>query len=157
MKTEWRVASGEWRVAEGQAPPAWRAALATRRSPAFVLLELLLAVTIFAVGVISLGQCVENCLRAEVARVEDQRARLALENEMLKLQAAAAPLEKEKSTELKDMFAGITIKQTSKELEFKNEKDQTLSGLREVRLDATWESGGEKQTKTVSFYVYRTR
>src|SRR5258707_1385616 len=48
----------------------------------FVLLEALVAVAIFAIGVIALGRCVSNCLAAERLRFEDARSRQVLENRL---------------------------------------------------------------------------
>ena len=45
-----------------------------------MLLEAMLAVAIFAIGVITLGRCVSNCIAAERLVQEDALARRALEN-----------------------------------------------------------------------------
>jgi hypothetical protein len=119
----------------------------------FVLLEIMLAVAIFAIGVIGLGWSVNNCLTAEVAKKDDQRAVQALRNRETEIQRGSVLPSEEQTTELEGVFAGITIKQTRTPLNLKNENDAILSGLNQIDLEATWESGGEPQSKKLSFYM----
>ena len=126
-------------------------------SAAFVLLEVMLGMMIFAIGVLALGRCVNNCLAAEGARKDDQRARLALENRMAQIEAGEVLTEKPLSDKLEGMFDGLTLKQTRAPLNFQNEKKEALDGLYEVSLEVDWTSGGEPQAKTLSLYVLRSR
>ena len=117
----------------------------------------MLGVAIFAVGVIALGACVNNCLSAEAARTQDQTARLVLANRMAEIEAGAVILEDVKTEKLKGAFEGITLKQMRKPLEKQNEDKQDLRGLYIVSLEASWMNGRQPQLKTLSFYVLRTR
>lgn len=126
-----------------------------KTSRAFVLLEVMLGVAIFAIGVISLGRCVNNCLTAETARSEDQRARLVLENLMAQIEAGETPIDQPKTTELEGAFAGMTLTQSRTPLKENNEKKQELTGLYSVELEVTWKVGREPQSKKLSFYVLR--
>lgn len=128
-----------------------------RETVAFVLLEVMLGVMIFSVGVLALGRCVNNCLAAEGARRDDQRARLALENRMAQIETGEVLTEKNLSDKLEGMFTGMTLKQSRKPLHLKNEKDEDLPGLYEVSLEVDWQSGGEPQAKTLTLYVLRAR
>lgn len=123
----------------------------------FVLLEAMLGVAIFAIGVIALGQCVNACLAAEAARTQDQTARLVLSNRMAEIEAGAVVLEDAKTEKLKGPFEGISLKQTRKALNKKNENDQELVGLQIVTLEASWSNGRQEQAKDLSFYVLRTK
>jgi hypothetical protein len=125
------------------------------RSRAFILFEAMLAVTIFSLAVLGLGKCVQNCLRAELLKEEDIRARRCLANRMAEVEAQAVNLNKGETTEdLKDAFAGMTLKQKRVEVKRKNEKGQNIAGLFLVTLDLSWKSRGETQTRTLQFYVY---
>lgn len=124
---------------------------------AFVLLEVMLGVAIFAIGVIALGRCVNNCLTAEHLRADDQRARLALENRMAEIELGEVDVDATKSEELEGAFAGLTLKQTRTPLDAKNEKDVVLTGLYNVELEVDWTSGNEPQSKTLSFYELRSK
>jgi hypothetical protein len=55
------------------------------------------------------------------------------------------------------LFAGMTMKQSRRPLNAKNEKNEPLSGLYEVEIEADWTSGSEPQSKKLSFYVLRSR
>ena len=114
----------------------------------------MLAVGIFAMGVIALGWSVNNCLTALSAKKDDQRARMALENRMAEIEMGSVQVAEPKTEELKGFFSRITLKQSRKPLELQNEKKEPLSGLFQVTLEASWENGDEPQTKTVTFFMF---
>jgi Tfp pilus assembly protein PilV len=123
---------------------------------AFALLESMFGVAIFAIGVLALGACVNNCMTAERVNAEDQRARLALQNRMSELQSGATEIKDSSTEEMTGMFAGITLKETRTLLKAKNEKDQDLPGLMRIDLEADWRSGSRQESKQLFFYVLRT-
>ncbi len=118
----------------------------------FVLLEVMLAVAIFSVGVIALGQCVNNCIVAEIARTSDQKARLALENRVAELRAGAVDAAAAASEKMTGMFDGITLTQARVPLEQKNENGEAIVGLFVNTVTASWVADGEPQAKSVTFY-----
>lgn len=128
-----------------------------QKTRAFVLLEIMLGVMIFAMGVLAIGQCVNNCLTAETIRNDDQRARLALQNRMAEIEAGAVETQKVKTDKLEGMFEGMTLKQSRHALKEQNEKGLDLNGLYEMDLEVDWTSGGEPQAKQLSFYVLRAK
>ena len=117
----------------------------------------MIGVAVFAVGVMSLATCVDNCLRAETAKAADQRARLALENRMAEIEAGAISVAKPGSDALKGLFKGITLKQSRTALKFKNEKNEALTGLYVVNLEAVWKDGQREQSKALNFYVFQPK
>ncbi len=123
------------------------------RRHSFVLLEAMLAVAIFALGVITLGRCVSFCLAAEQFKVEDQRARRVLQNRMAEVEAGVIPLDKAITEDLKEPFAGMKLEQTTRALKKINERKEELTGLLAVNLRVSWKSGGEEQSKELIFYV----
>lgn len=122
------------------------------RPPAFILLETILAVAIFSIGVVALGSCVENCLMADMAKEQENRARRALENETALVQSGAKPLADSSVEELKGMFYGMTMKMTRTPLKEKNEKNQEIIGIYAVKLQVSWKIGDEKQSREIEFY-----
>jgi len=115
----------------------------------------MIGVAVFAIGVLALGACVNNCLISERANVEDQRARLALENRMREIESGATPITDSKAEALEGMFTGITMKEKRTNLDAKNEKNQRLTGLMRIDLEADWKAGGRGESKEIFFYVVR--
>ena len=126
-------------------------------SSAFVLIEVMLGVMIFALGVLALGKCVSNCIGAETARQETERARLALENRMAEVEAGEIPTDKARSDDLGDGFPGMTLRQSRHPIAAKDEKNNPITGLYEVDLEVDWTSANEPQSRTISFYVLRSQ
>ena len=124
---------------------------------AFVLIEVMLGVMIFAIGVIALGKCVDNCITTESVRQETERARLALENRMAEVEAGEIPTDKDLSDDLGDSFPGMTMKQARHPVVAKNEKGDMIQGLYEMDLEVDWTSENQPQSRQISFYVLRSR
>ena len=120
----------------------------------FVLLEAMLAVAIFALGVITLGRCVSNCVAAERLKAEDVRARRVLENRVAEIEAEAVQTSNSSEEKLKGPFEGMTLKQKRVILKKKNEKKVEMTGLFAVTLEVTWMSGHETQSRQLTFYVH---
>ena len=118
----------------------------------FILMETILAVAIFSIGIIALGHCVDNCVRADMAKEQDNRARRALENEMALVQSGAKPLAETKVEELKGMFEGMILRTTRTPIKEKNEKNQEIIGIYTVRLELSWKDGSERQSREIEFY-----
>ena len=128
----------------------------TRRG-GFLLLETMIGVMVFAIGVLSLAQCVSRCLDVENAKVTDERARMALENRMAEIEAGSVFFETGKEEKLKGMFQGITLNQTRTPLHFVEANKQELAGLYQIQLEALWEEPSGVQSKVLTFYVYAPR
>jgi hypothetical protein len=121
------------------------------RRRSFVLLEAMLAVAIFAIGVITLGRCVSNCLAAEQLKVEDVRVRRVLQNRMAEIESGAVLVTRPITEDLKGPYAGLKLEQTASPVRKTNEKREELTGLLEVHLRVS--SSGGTQSRELSFYV----
>src|SRR5947199_10448278 len=91
--------------------PARRMHLRARLRCAFALYEVLLGVAIFAVGVISLGRAVENCLNASTISAEENVVRQILSDRMAQVQAASAVPEAEKKFKIKTSYGRVILSQ----------------------------------------------
>ena len=120
----------------------------------FVLLEAMIAVAVFSIGVLALGRCVQNCIVAERAKVEDEHARRFLMNRMAEIEQGSVVLQDKATEELKGAFAGMVLKTTRVPLKKKNENKQELFGLFGVTLELAWKSNGQDQLKDLTFYVF---
>src|SRR3954469_22948950 len=89
----------------------------------YALLEAMLAVAIFALGVLGLGRCISQGLVVERFEVEDARIYRLLENRAAEIEAAAVP-----PTESKEKIAGInggvTLSQTRQDVHKNDEHGQ---------------------------------
>jgi type II secretory pathway pseudopilin PulG len=122
----------------------------------FILLETMIGVAIFAVGVLALARGVTNTLSAQIAKNDLERARLALQNRIAEVQAGAVQVNEDASSEeLTGAFEGITMTQQRRPVELQNEKNEPLLGIYEISVVATWNTAGEKQSREVSFYALR--
>lgn len=128
------------------------------RRSGFLLLEILLATAIFTLGVLALGRCLTTCLQAQGIRAQEERARLALENAMVEIQASPVLPDENHHEKLKGMFTGITLVERRRTVDVKNEKGVAMSDLHEITLTAQWtSSGGQAQSRTVAFDLLRGR
>ena len=125
-----------------------------RPTGGFLLLETILAVAIFAGGVLAIGWCVQNCLRAERFRREEGLAQRALANYMVQIETDALPLTDKMTEQLKGAWTGMTMTITREPLEIQNEKEQQLFGLYKVSMELSWKSGGDTITRGLWFYIY---
>jgi type II secretion system protein I len=127
-----------------------------RRIGGFMLLEVVIAVAIFTLGVLALGRCMGNCLETQNVIAQEGRARMALENEMVEVQANPSLPDQKSSKELDGMFTGITMSESRKTLDLKNEKGVGMPNLHEITLTARWKSRiGGVQTRSVVFDLLR--
>jgi Tfp pilus assembly protein PilV len=125
--------------------PAW----------AFALYEVLLGVTIFAVGVLVLGRSIENCLNATAINEEENRVRQALGNRMAEIQASPGVPAPTHETKVDTGFGMVRLKEKTVPAGLKNDKNVELYGINKVTLTAEWSRGNVAQTQQLVFYVYR--
>ena len=129
--------------------------LVTSSRSGFALYEVLLGVTIFVVGVLTLGRSVENCLNATVISAEEDRVRQILSNRMAEIQVTPGPPDAKKSFKVDSGYGEVQLIQKSVPAGLKGEKDTELGGISRVTLSAEWTRGGAAQVKRLEFYVYR--
>jgi hypothetical protein len=126
----------------------------SRKRRGFLLLDAMLGVAIFALGVLSLGRCIQNLIRAEKFRREDGLAQRVLANYLTQIETEALPLADQMTEQLKGAWTGMTMNITREPLKLVNEKEQELFGLYRVKLDLSWKSGTEVIHRDLSFYFY---
>jgi hypothetical protein len=122
----------------------------------FALYEVLLGVTIFVVGTLTLGRAVENCMNATALSAQEDRVRQILGNRMAVIQATPGfPETKPPDEKVETGYGQVVVMQKSGPAGLKNEKDLELSGISRVTLTAEWKRGGITQSRKLEFYVYR--
>ena len=125
-----------------------------KKSGGFMLLEAMLAVTIFGLAVVGLSRCVQNCMRAERIRREESLAQRVLANYFAQIETEAIPLADKTTEQLKGAWEGMTMTITREQMKLQNEKEQELFGLYKVTLDVSWPEGRETIHRDLSFILY---
>jgi hypothetical protein len=124
---------------------------------AFALYEVLLGITIFALGVIALGHAVENCLNASTINAEEGVVRQILSNYMAEIQTAKAIPDEAKEFNVTTNYGPIKVVQKTAATQLTEPDNTLLSGIYLVSLTAQWQRGSVPQSKQIKFYVYRPR
>ena len=122
---------------------------------AFALYEVLLGITIFALGVIALGHAVENCLNASTINAEEDVVRQILSNQMAEIQAAQDVPDDAKEFKVDSNYGAIRVVQKTAAAEMTEPDNTLLNGIYLVTLTAQWQRGGILQSTQIRFYVYR--
>ena len=122
---------------------------------AFALYEVLIGLTIFVVGVLTLGRAVENCMGASALSTQEDRIRQILANRMAEIQATPGFPDATKEGEIDTGYGQVKLKQRAVPAGLKDEKDLEVPNINLVTLTAEWARGGIKQTRKLEFYVYR--
>ena len=121
----------------------------------FALYEVLLGVTIFAIGVVALGRAVENCINASALSAEESRVREVLWNRMAEIQTTPGNPDASKQTKIDSGYGKIVLIQKTTPANLTESDGNRLTGVNLVTLTAKWEKGGVTQSKQIEFYVYR--
>jgi Tfp pilus assembly protein PilV len=126
-----------------------------RRLLAFALYEVLLGVTVFVVGVLALGRSVENCINASTLSAEDGRVRQILSNRMAEIQATPGPPDSAKESKVDTGYGVVKLIQKTTPAQLTEDDGVELTGINLVTLKAEWFRGGQTQSESIQFYVYR--
>ena len=136
------------------------AATRIRRRPkskrAFALYEVLLGVAIFALGVISLGRAVQNCINASSISAEENVVRQILSDRMAVVQAASVVPDAEKEFKIDTSYGKVILTQKAASAALTEPDNTIITGINLVTLTARWQHAGVPQSKQIQFYVYRT-
>ena len=121
---------------------------------AFILMEAMIAVLMFSIGVLALGRCVDSCITAGQVKVEDERARRFLSNRMAEIEQGAVVMRDKETEELKGEFEGMSLRTTRVPMKKKNEDNKELFGLASITLELLWKTDGNEHSRELTFYVY---
>jgi Tfp pilus assembly protein PilV len=138
-----------------RAKVAYSNASALQRFDAFALYEVLLGVAIFAIGVVTLGRAVENCLNASTLSAEENVVQQILSNRMAEIQAARGVPDQAKEFKINSGYGPVKLIQKSASAELTEPNKTMLNGINLVTLIAQWQRGGVSQSRQIRFYVYR--
>jgi hypothetical protein len=112
----------------------------------------MLAVAIFALGVLGLGRCISQGLVVENLEVEDARVNRLLENRAAEIEVGAVSVT-ESQEKIAGINGGVLLSQTRQDVHKRDEHGQELANLSLVTLEAAWISHGERQSRSLNLYV----
>ena len=127
-----------------------------RSKYAFALYEVLLGVAIFALGVISLGRAVQNCINASSISAEENVVRQILSDRMAVVQAASVVPDAEKEFKINTGYGKVILTQKAAPAQLTEPDKTIITGINLVTLTARWQHAGIPQSKQIQFYVYRS-
>jgi Tfp pilus assembly protein PilV len=125
-----------------------------RSTIAFALYEVLIGVAIFAIGVLSLGRAVQNCVNASSLNAEEERVRQILSNRMAEIQVTPGFPDASKETKVNTGYGSVKLIQKTAPSGLK-EDNIDLAGITLVTLTVKWTRDGIDQSRSLQFYVYR--
>lgn len=128
----------------------------SRSKYAFALYEVLLGVAIFAIGVISLGRAVQNCLNATTISAQENVVRQIMSDRMAQVQAASAVPDAEKEFKINTNYGKVILTQKAAPAALTEPDNTIITGINLVTLTARWQHAGVPQSKQIQFYVYRS-
>jgi len=136
--------------------PSQRSALPCRLKASlkrgYILLELVIALSMFAIGVLGLARALNTSM--EVANIlnKDQRVRIGMRSFLEEVRRK--PLA-EMSTTFTDAASGVTYTSTAERIVLNTTRGGTLSDMYNLKITAAYSVGDEQREETVSVYVYK--
>ncbi|WP_395744589.1 hypothetical protein [Prosthecobacter sp.] len=122
------------------------------RTRGYILFELVLALTIFAIAVLGLAKALNQALETANLFRRDQIIRIGMRNFFEELRNK--PLAK-MSTTYTDPTYGITYTSTTEALSLKTTSGSVLSDMYKLSIHATSSFDGVEQDDTLDVYVYK--
>ena len=130
------------------------APMKTRRaSQGYILLELIIALSMFAIGVLGLARALNTSV--EVANIlnKDQRVRIGMRSFLEEVRRK--PLS-EMSTTYTDVATGVTYTTAIERVALTTTRGEILADLYNLKVIATFVAGSEQREESVDVYVYKT-
>ena len=119
---------------------------------AFTLLEVMLAVTVFSIGVLGLLTALNTTVDAAKGFDREAQVALALQNQLAEAREAewtGPGVETEGPDEL-----GVTYTREIEPLDLQNRDGRPLDRLYRLKITASWGAEGNEETQVAEVYVY---
>jgi len=125
-----------------------------RGAPAYILLELVIALSIFSIAVLGLANSLSTSV--EVANILNRENAVQIGMRSFIEELRKKPLA-DMSTSYTDPNLGVTYTSKMEPLGIKTGRGETLTDLYDLQVTALYTFGMEEKTDTVSVYVYKAR
>lgn len=118
----------------------------------YILMEMIIALTIFAIGVLGLAKSLNTSV--EIANIlnKDQRVRIGMRSFLEEIRRK--PLA-EMSATYTDVTTGITYTSAVERITLTTTRGDTLNDLYNLKVVATYVAGGQQREESVDVYVYK--
>ncbi len=123
-----------------------------RRTRGYILFELVLALTIFAIAVLGLAKALNQALETANLLKRDQIIRIGMRNFFEEIRNK--PLAQMSTTQM-DSTYGITFTSSTEALSLKTTSGNILSDMYNLTIHATSSFDGVPQEDTLNVYVYK--
>lgn len=127
-------------------------ALPSALRPGYILLELIIALAIFAIGVLGLARSLNSSM--EVANIlnKDQRVRIGMRSFLEEIRRK--PLN-EMSVSTTDALLGVTYTSSAEPVALTMTRGNTMQDMYNLKIIASYVVGSEQREESVDVYVYK--
>jgi Tfp pilus assembly protein PilV len=118
----------------------------------YILLELIIALSIFSIGVLGLARTLNSSM--EVANIlnKDQRVRIGMRSFLEEVRRK--PLN-EMRVSITDAASGVTYSSTAEPVSLTMTNGNKMRDLYNLKIVATYSAGNEQREESVDVYVYK--
>jgi Tfp pilus assembly protein PilV len=118
----------------------------------YILLELIIALSIFSIGVLGLARTLNSSM--EVANIlnKDQRVRIGMRSFLEEIRRK--PLNETRAS-ITDAASGVTYSSTAEPVSLTMTNGNTMRDLYNLKIVATYSAGNEQREESVDVYVYK--
>ena len=124
-----------------------------RRTGGYMLLEVLIALTVFSIAVVGMAEAINASIEAMNFLTQQEMMRNRLQ--ALIVEAKQKPKREEMVFSIDDQATGIHYRTELEELKWVNRKKEPISGLYVLRAIAEFDSNGRSGKEAVEVYVQR--
>ncbi|HEV3210140.1 MAG TPA: prepilin-type N-terminal cleavage/methylation domain-containing protein [Chthoniobacterales bacterium] len=123
-----------------------------RSSNGFVLWEIMLALTIFAVVAVALSTALQQTVETSILLRDESQVRLEMQN--LLAEATSVKVKPGKS-EIQTGDGRVRYERVIRSVEAKAARGEVLPDLYEIVIKASWKSSGRDRSDSASLIVYQ--
>lgn len=130
----------------------WRGSEVRLKTGGYILLELIIALSIFAIGVLGLARTLNSSM--EVANIlnKDQRVRIGMRSFLEEIRRK--PLNEMRAS-ITDAATGVTYTSTAEPVSLIMTNGNTMTDLYDLKIVASYAAGNEQREESVDVYVYK--
>ena len=118
----------------------------------YILLELIIALSIFAIGVLGLARTLNSSM--EVANILNRDQRVCIGMRSFLEEIRRKPLN-EMNASITDAATGVTYTSTTEPVSLIMTNGNTMTDLYDLKIVASYTAGNEQREESVDVYVYK--